>query len=270
MTVPLGGSGPVLSARDLGYSVGGDTVLLAGVDVSVRAGEVTGVLGPNGAGKSTLLRLLVGALRPQRGMVQLSGVDASSLTRRQRAQRVAFVAQDSPAEVSMDVLDVVLLGRTPHLGAFGSDSETDVALALQCLRRTGADHLARRDIATLSGGERQRVHLARALAQEPEVLILDEPTNHLDVAAQLHVLDLIASVASGGTGVLVAMHDLDQAARTCDQVLVLNGGDPAAAGVPDEVLTRELITAVWGVDAEWVPSRQGRTLVLSPLRPTMV
>ena len=260
---------PVLSARDLGYAVAGGTELLRGVDVTVRAGRITGVLGPNGAGKSTLLRLLVGALGLQRGTVHLSGSDVTAMSRRQRAQRVAFVAQDSPAEVSMDVLDVVLLGRTPHLGPFAADSPADLALAMRSLQRAGADHLAGRDIATLSGGERQKVHLARALAQEPEVLVLDEPTNHLDVAAQMQVLDLIGAVAATGTGVLVAMHDLDQAARTCDQVLVLDRGRAVAAGGPGRVLTAELIAAVWGVDAEWVSSSRGRTLVLSPLRPSI-
>lgn len=256
---------PVLSARGLGYAVSG-TQLLSGIDVSVRAGGITGVLGPNGAGKSTLLRLLVGAVGMQQGSVHLAGADMARLTRRERARRVAFVAQDTPTEVSMDVLDVVLLGRTPHLGAFAPDSPQDVRLAMEALTDAGAAHLADRDVATLSGGERQRVHLARALTQEPSVLVLDEPTNHLDVAAQLHVLDLIGQAAARGTGVLVAMHDLDQAARLCDEVLVLDGGHTASAGPPEQVFTPELIAAVWGVDAEWVPTRNGRTLVLSPLR----
>lgn len=257
---------PVLTARGLTYRVSPHMTLLDGVDVSVRAGGITGVLGPNGAGKSTLLRLVVGALSPEAGQIRLRGADVATMSRRERARTVAFVAQDSPTEVSMAVLDVVLLGRTPHLGAFAADSPADVELAMDALERTGAVHLAQRDIATLSGGERQRVHLARALAQEPQVLVLDEPTNHLDVAAQLQVLDLIHAVAAAGTGVLVAMHDLDQAARTCDDLLVLRDGRTAGSGTAAEVLTTDLIGAVWGVGAEWVSTSGGRALILSRLR----
>lgn len=263
---------PVLRGSGLSYAVSPTTTLLEGVDVTVHAGGITGVLGPNGAGKSTLLRLIVGAISARAGTVRLgtteaTQADVATMSRRERARKVAFVAQDSPAEVSMEVLDVVLLGRTPHLGAFAPDSTKDVELAMASLQRAGAAHLAGRDIATLSGGERQRVHLARALTQEPSVLVLDEPTNHLDVAAQLQVLDLIGQVAAGGTGVLVAMHDLDQAARLCDEVVVLDGGRTASAGPPGQVLTRELIGAVWGVEAEWVPTSGGRTLILSRLAP---
>lgn len=259
------GASDALAGRDLGYRVSADTTLLTGVDVSVRPGQITGVLGPNGAGKSTLLRLAVGALTPSSGTLHLGGTDTAAMRRRSRARQVAFVAQDSPAEVSMQVLDVVLLGRTPHRGAFAADGDEDVELARRCLSRAGALNLAERDVATLSGGERQRVHLARALAQEPQVLILDEPTNHLDVAAQLDVLALIREVAATGTGVLMAMHDLGQAAQLCDEVLVLRDGYPVTTGVPRQVLTPELIAQVWRVEAEWVQARSGTTLVLSPL-----
>lgn len=258
-------TGAALAGTDLGYGVNPGTTLLTGVDLQVHPGGITGVLGPNGAGKSTLLRLVVGAMAPTTGTLFLDGAEARTMNRRERARRVAFVAQDSPADVSMDVLDVVLLGRTPHLGPFAPENPDDVALAMECLHRTGSAHLAGRDIATLSGGERQRVHLARALAQEPAVLVLDEPSNHLDVAAQLEVLELITDVAAAGTAVLMAMHDLDQAARTCDELLILSDGRLAASGPADEVLTRELIATVWGVDAEWVPTRSGSALVLAPL-----
>lgn len=256
---------PALHGQGLSYTAGGGARLLTDVDVSVRPGRVTGILGPNGAGKSTLLRLVVGALTPAAGTLHLNGQDVGQMRRRDRARTVAFVAQDSPAEVSMPVLDVVLLGRIPHRGPFAADTTSDVDLARQCLARTGSADLADRDIATLSGGERQRVHLARALAQEPQVLVLDEPTNHLDVAAQLHVLELVRDVAAAGCGVLVAMHDLDLAAKLCDEVLVLTGGQAAATGDPMSVLDPELIADVWGVHGEWVPLRTGPTLVLSPL-----
>ncbi len=253
----------VIEARGLVHQVSGGITLLHGVELNVRPGAITGVLGPNGAGKSTLLRMVIGDLPLRQGSLRLGGTDIKTLSRRERAQVVAFVAQDSPADVSMDVLDVVLLGRTPHLGRFAAKSDDDLDLAMDCLRRTGAQHLATRDIATLSGGERQRVHLARALAQQPAVLILDEPTNHLDVAAQLGVVELIGELAATGTGVLMAMHDLGQAATVCDEVVVLHDGRVVAAGPTDEVLTAELIARVWGVAAEWVQGTTGRALVLT-------
>lgn len=241
-------AGHPLDIAGLTYAAG-RVRILDGVDASVPAGAVTAVVGPNGAGKSTLLRLLVGALPPATGAILLSGRDLGRLTHRERARAVALVEQDTPADVSRDVLDVVLLGRTPHRARWGGDSATDLEVARRAMARTGADALTGRDFATLSGGERQRVHLARALAQEPGVLLLDEPTNHLDVGAQLAVLGLARELADDGTTVLVALHDLNHALRFVDHVLVLAGGTVVAAGDPREVLTSALVSEVYGVRA---------------------
>lgn len=257
---PAAPAGHAVDIARLTYTAGPVTIL-DGVDATVPAGAVTAVVGPNGAGKSTLLRLLVGALPPDTGAVLLSGRDLGRLSRRERARELALVEQDSPADVSRDVLDVVLLGRTPHRPRWGGDSAADVDLARAAMARTGADALSGRDYATLSGGERQRVHLARALAQEPGVLLLDEPTNHLDVGAQLAVLTLARELAGGGVTVLAALHDLDHALRYCDHVLVLDGGRVVAAGDPGEVLTGELVGAVYGVRARRVHV-EGRDLLL--------
>ncbi|UFU04107.1 ABC transporter ATP-binding protein [Ruania suaedae] len=253
-----------LSAEGLGYRVE-SAELLREVSLSLRAGEVTGVLGPNGSGKSTLLRVLVGALPASAGLLRLGGTDARELSRRTRARTMAFVEQEAHTEIALTAREVVLLGRIPHRGPFGGDSPADRALAQECLARAGAADLADRDFATLSGGERQRVQLARALAQQPRLLLLDEPTNHLDVAAQLAMLALVREVAGGGTGVLMALHDLAHAAQACDQVLVLDRGAVAAVGSPEDVLTPDLIARVYGVRAEWVTGRTGRTLVFTTL-----
>ena len=253
-----------LWATDLAYRVE-SAQLLRGVSVAIRSGRVTGVLGPNGSGKSTLLRLIVGALPPSAGVLRLGATDLARMSRRDRARRVAFVEQESQAEVPLRVRDVVLLGRIPHRPAFSTDSARDLALVEESLERAGATSLADRDFATLSGGERQRVHIARALAQTPHLLLLDEPTNHLDVAAQLDVLSLVAQVAAAGTGVLMAIHDLAHAAQACDDVVVLDHGTVAAAGPPREVLTPELVASVYGVHAEWVHGITGSALVFSPL-----
>src|SRR5699024_6101432 len=240
-----------LTASSLGYRIDSAT-LLQGVGVRLRAGEITGIIGPNGSGKSTLLKLLIRAIAPSAGQLHLGEDNMAALPRREVARALALVEQDAHTDIPLSVADVVLLGRIPHQGPFGTDSVQDRALAAQCLARAGAADLAGREFASLSGGERQRVQLARALAQQPQLLLLDEPTNHLDIAAQLTLLDLVGEIAGQGTGVAMALHDLNHAVRVCDQLLVLDQGRVAAAGPTREVLTTELIRRVYRVEAEWV------------------
>lgn len=244
------------------YRAGGRLVV-DGVDVTAPPGAVTGVVGPNGSGKTSLLRLVVGVLPLETGAVLLDGVDLAHITRRERARRIALVAQDAAPDTGLDVLDVVLLGRTPHRSRWGADSGADVTLAHRCLDRTGAADLADRPLATLSGGERQRVHLAAALAQEPRLLLLDEPTNHLDVAAQLALLGLVRGLASDGVTVVMAVHDLNHALTSCDHVVVLAEGRVRAAGPPADVLTPALVDEVFGVRADVAEVAGRRVLVLS-------
>lgn len=263
-----------LWAEELAYAVRARARrrdLLAGVEFRVRAGRITGLLGPNGAGKSTLLRLIVGALRPSAGQLWFgeAGEPAGSWTAlgaRARARQVAMVEQDAQPHEELTVADVVALGRLPFQSRLASSSAADEEHIVAAMARTGVMGLADRSFTTLSGGERQRVHLARALAQTPRVLLLDEPANHLDLRAQLDLLEVIDDVARAGAGVLVALHDIAMAARICDDVVVLDQGSVAAAGPPDDVLTPELIEGVWGVAAEWVHGASGSALVFSPRR----
>ena len=254
--------GETLRTSRASYLAGGRLVV-DGVDVTAPPGAVTGVLGPNGSGKTSLLRLVVGVLPLETGAILLDGVDLARITRRDRARRIALVAQDAAPDTGLDVLDVVLLGRTPHRSRWGADNSADVALALRCLARTGAADLVDRPLTTLSGGERQRVHLAAALAQEPRLLLLDEPTNHLDVAAQLALLGLVRGLASDGVTVVMAVHDLNHALSTCDHVIVLAEGRVQAVGPPADVLTPDLVEEVYGVHAEVVEAAGRRVLVLS-------
>ncbi|PFG35997.1 iron complex transport system ATP-binding protein [Flavimobilis soli] len=214
------------------------------------AGTVTGVLGPNGSGKSTLLRALAGALRLDDGEASFGADDLLRMRRRERARRVALVEQDSAPDRSITVRAAVLLGRIPHRSLLAGDSTADDAAAMTALVRVGMADLADRDLATLSGGERQRVHVARALAQEPELMLLDEPTNHLDVSAQIRVLDLLRSLSGEGVTVLTALHDLNLAASYCDRVVLLARGRVVAVGTPLEVLTPELVKHVYDVRCE--------------------
>lgn len=232
------------SATNLGWTAGGK-IIVADVSVEIAPGESFGLIGPNGSGKSTLLRLMAGLLPRARGMVTLGGTPLQRLSRREIAQRIAVVEQITETVEALRVSDVVELGRTPWLSAiapFGSDDRTIVEEALAAVDMA---HMADHDWATLSGGERQRVHIARALAQCPRMLILDEPTNHLDIHHQLALLRLIRSLP---VTVVMALHDLNQA-MACDRLAVMDRGRMVACGPPAEVLTPERIATIFRVGA---------------------
>ncbi|WP_182113528.1 putative F420-0 ABC transporter ATP-binding protein [Actinotalea sp. JY-7876] len=230
----------------LAWSVGG-RMIVDGVDCTPPRGALTGLLGPNGAGKSSLLRLVAGVTEPDGGGVRLDDVDLLALGRRERARRVALVEQDSAAQAPLTVRDAVLLGRTPHGSRWGGLGAHDHEVADSALREAGAEAFAHRLLATLSGGERQRVHLARALAQEPELLLLDEPTNHLDVHAQLDTFAVVHRLTARGVTVVAALHDLNLAAQACDHVVLLAEGRVVAAGSVGEVLRPDVLEPVYRV-----------------------
>ncbi len=243
------GAGAGLRVSGATWSVT-DRRIVDAIAFTAPAGTVTGILGPNGSGKSTLLRALAGALRLDDGTASFGADDLLRMARRERARRVALVEQDSAPDRSITVREAVLLGRIPHRSLLAGDSAADDAAAATALVRVGMADLTDRDLATLSGGERQRVHVARALAQEPELMLLDEPTNHLDVSAQIRVLDLLRSLTGEGVTVVTALHDLNLAASYCDRVVLLASGRVVALGTPSEVLTPELVKHVYGVRCE--------------------
>jgi iron complex transport system ATP-binding protein len=221
-------------------------VIVDGVSVCVDPGQMLGLIGPNGSGKSSLIRLLAGLRNPADGTVTLEGGAIGGFGRRELARRVAVVEQHSTTEASVSVLDVVRLGRTPHRSALSPWTGEDDRLVDEALLRIGLQDKRDQSWHTLSGGERQRVQLARALAQSPSVLILDEPTNHLDIQHQIDILRLVADLP---LTTVVAIHDLNLAARFCDRIAVLDKGKLVACGAPAEVLTERLIGEVFGVEA---------------------
>ena len=228
-----------------------DTLIIDGSTFDAPAGAVTALLGPNGAGKSTLLRAVAGIRRPDAGTVHFEGDDLLAMRRRDRARRVALVEQDATTELPLTGRAVAGLGRTPHEALLGGRDPSSDAVVTRALTDAGALPLADREVPSLSGGERQRVLLARALAQQPRLLLLDEPMNHLDIAAQLDVLALVARLAADGVTVVAAMHDLTLAASHADHVVVLSGGRVVEAGPTAETLTPDLIRDVYGVRAAW-------------------
>jgi iron complex transport system ATP-binding protein len=222
------------------------TPVLRDVDLAVEPGDFVGLVGPNGSGKSTLLRTVYRSLRPDAGVVRLGGDDVWALSARTAARRTAAVLQDGPAAGGLTVAEVVALGRTPHQGLFDRESARDRDTVADALARSGAAPFAHRVFASLSGGERQRVLLARALAQEPTLLVLDEPTNHLDIRARFELLSLIHEL---GITTLAVLHDLDLAARSCDRLIVLDAGRVVAAGPVVDALTGPVLRDVFGVNA---------------------
>lgn len=227
------------------------TRILDGLVFDAPAGQVTALLGPNGAGKSSLLRVVAGIRRPQSGTVHFDGDDLLAMRRRERARRVALVEQDATTELYLTGRAVAALGRTPHEALLGGRDHASDDTVTQAMTDAGALPFAERELPSLSGGERQRVLLARALAQQPQLLLLDEPMNHLDIAAQLEVLALLARLAASGVTVVAAMHDLALAASHADHVVVLAGGRVVASGPTATTLTADLVHEVYGVRAAW-------------------
>ncbi|MGW0604820.1 ABC transporter ATP-binding protein [Streptomyces sp. NPDC002644] len=221
--------------------------LVRDVSLTARPGEVVGLVGPNGSGKSSLLRAVYHALRPASGRVDVDGVDAWSMPVRRLARTVAAVVQEQGADFDLTVREVVAMGRTPHKRLLDGDTPEDAELIRSALAEVDATGLAHRPFDQLSGGERQRVLIARALAQQPSLLVLDEPTNHLDIRHQLDVLGVLRRLSAT---VLVALHDLNLAAYYCDRLYVLCDGRVTASGPPAEVLTPELLARVYGVASE--------------------
>lgn len=237
--------------------------ILRGVDVQVAGGELLGVIGPNGAGKSTLLRCLYRALRPEAGAVWVDGADLLSMDARASARQTAALPQEVQQAGGLGVRHVVLLGRLAHRRSWQQATAGDHEIADRALEQVGAAHLADRDIATLSGGERQRILLARALAQQPRVLVLDEPLNHLDIRHQLEALELVRGL---GLTTVMAVHDLGLALRYCDRLCVLDDGTVIAAGPAPQVLQPDLVARVFGVRSRQIEITPGRhTLWCEPL-----
>lgn len=228
-------------------------------DVTFTAppGAITALIGPNAAGKSTLLQLIASLETSARGQIHLGDTDLATLSRRDRARRVAFIDQHSSTDQGLTVQDAVTLGRTPYLGGFAAPSREDRVVVAHALDRAGADHLWGKDFGQLSGGERQRVLLARALAQQPSLLLLDEPTNHLDPRAQLQTLALLRELAREGLTILTALHDVNLAARHSDHIIALANGRVTATGETEAVLSPSLIARLYNVDVRLLHSGEG-------------
>jgi iron complex transport system ATP-binding protein len=260
-------SPPLLIASDVRYGYPARPDFLGPINLPIQRGECWGVIGPNGSGKSTLVRLLAGLRRPDAGSISLHGRPLAEISPTERARSIAFLPQHLPVDLQMPVRNVVLLGRYPHrrLGLF--ESPEDLQIAAQSMQTTDVYAYRDRPLATLSGGEAQRVHLAAALAQEPELLILDEPTAGLDLLHQLQILDVLHGLAhSGGSNrihgsqlaVVLVTHEINLAARYCTHILLLNHGRVAGCGPPQHVVRREVLEPIYKVRMSALTDATGR------------
>jgi len=257
----------MLTARDVSFAYERHARrVVDGVSLTVPPGAIVGLLGPNGSGKTTMLRVLSGTLAPTSGQVTLDGVAVGTVPRRDLARRIAVVPQETHSAFDFSALEIVMMGRYPHLGAFELEGADDLAIARDALAATGTSALESRQFGTLSGGEKQRVVIASALAQASDVLLLDEPTASLDLGFQLDVTALLARLnRDRAVTMVVSTHDLNLAAALCTELVLLKAGRVIARGSTRAVLTRANVRALYGVDAEVVEHAGAGHLTVVPL-----
>lgn len=245
------GSPPLLSARGLSVAIAG-RVIVAGVDLEVRAGEMVAIAGPNGAGKTTLVKGLAGLLPAESGAVALRGGPLAQRSRRALARELAYMPQETATGFALRVEEVVRLGRYAHRGPLRALTAEDLRAVHDAMRLADVQHLAARRITTLSGGERRRVFVARAIAQQPRLMLLDEPTSALDVGHACGVMEMLADLARRGHGVVLTLHDLTLSLRGPNRLVLIDGGRVRGDGPPQDVLRSPEARQAFGVDLEVV------------------
>jgi iron complex transport system ATP-binding protein len=236
-----------------------ERAIFRGLDLDVYRGEVLTVLGPNGCGKSTLLRCIGGALTLKEGAVRIGGAALAALDPAARARKIGFLFQDHSPSFPFTVLDVAVMGRTPHLSFFGAPSSKDVGIAIEALDRVGMLHLKDRPYSDLSGGERQLVLLSRTLVQQPEIVLLDEPTSHLDFKNQVQCLRAVGGLAAKGVTMIMTTHDPNHAFLFPGRAVLMSRGESLAVGPAAEIITGAALSAAYGIPIEVfsVPRRSG-------------
>jgi len=252
---------PLLAFREVSFGYARGHEALSHLSLEVPAGSVMAILGPNGAGKTTLLHTALGRLQPRAGQVILDGRPLRNYARREIGQYMGLVPQSERIPFEYSLCDYALFGRTPYLHPLEMPSEADHQIALQALAQVGLDEMANRSINSLSGGERQMALLARALAQQPRLLLLDEPTSHLDLSNKGRLLNLLRQLSAEGVTILLTTHEPEVAAMITTHLVLMRKGQVLQAGLVDEVLTASNLSACYGVPVE-VLAINGRRLIL--------
>ncbi len=227
----------------------GERIVLDGISLGVRAGEMLGIVGPNGCGKSTLIKGITKVIPLKRGSIHLDNKSITAMSHDELARLIAVVPQQTSLPEAFTSFEVVLMGRTPHLGFLRHEGQRDINIATQAMEITDTWHLASRRVGELSGGEKQRITIARALTQQPEVILLDEPTSHLDIKYQIETLELVSYLSQQeGLTILAALHDLNLAAQYCNRIIMLKEGLIYAEGSASDVVTPDNVRQVYGTD----------------------
>ena len=255
----------ILTVDDLSFGYGSRRIL-DGVSFTLESGCITSLIGRNGAGKTTLIKLIMGFLVPDQGCVLINGINSSDMKAEGRAKAIAYIPQYTSMVYKYSVLDSVLMGRAPHIMLFSHPKENDIAKAMEALRMLGIDHLAKRPCDELSGGERQLMMIARALAQDAEILILDEPTASLDYPNQLLVMETISLLKSKGYSILFSTHSPEQALMVSDRIILLQMDGKAISREPEELLDGQELSKLYGrkLCIADVETGKGRRLVCVP------
>jgi iron complex transport system ATP-binding protein len=248
-----------IQAENIAFSYSDDMArsVFRNVSLTVQSGDVFCLLGPNGIGKSTLLKCLSGILHIQQGRIILNGRNLSEFKLPDVAKQIGYVPQGLMSAFPFRIKDIIIMGRAPHLSVLASPSRADMEIAYKAMETVGVAHLADRPCNSVSGGEWQLTLIARALVQEPQILLLDEPTSHLDMGNQLKILQVIKDLASDGMTIVMASHFPDHAFLVANVVAILNNGQIAHVGAPDEVITDKNLQATYGVDVRVVQLEEG-------------
>ena len=248
----------VLDISSLSFNFGSKNIL-ADIDLSIKNNGIVGIIGPNGSGKSTLLKCIYRVLKPKTGTIFIDGKNINDYQFKETAKKMAVVAQHNDTHFDFNVLEMVLIGRSPHKKFMERDSAEDIELAYKSLEQVNMKDFADRNFSSLSGGEKQRIILARALVQNTDCLILDEPTNHLDIKHQLHFMSLAKDLK---ITVISAIHDLNIAAMYCDKIYALKEGQIIASGSVYEVITEEVIKTLYDIEAKIIYDEEKKPHVI--------
>jgi iron complex transport system ATP-binding protein len=240
----------VIKTKDLNWSYNG-TKVLDNVSIDIRFGTFTGILGPNGAGKTTLLKLILNLLQVEKNSILIRGIDINTYSRKELARIEAYVPQNVKIDFNFTVEQVVIMGRTPFLGRFESESSKDIGIAEWAMKETGVLEFKNKLITHLSGGELQRVIIARALTQEPIIMALDEPTSHLDIQHQINILSILRTLAKReGLTIVAVLHDVNHALEYCDNLFLMDKGKIVNTGSPKDVITPKVMKEVYNLDVK--------------------
>lgn len=255
----------IIETRDICFSYNTKEVL-TNVSFSLKQGEFLGIIGPNGAGKSTILRLICGILRPKHGTITVSGHDTRGIQRKQIAKKIAFVSQETHFALNFTVEEIVIMGRFPYLRAFQRENKTDYEARDHALAYADLQDFRKRPINSLSSGERQRVVLARALAQEPAILILDEPTSHLDLHHQFAIMELLKKLNKEGMSIIAVNHDLNLASLYCERLVLMHQGKVFEQGSPKDLITEKILKQVYQTEVKVIkhPQKDVPHILLNP------